>query len=65
MQFAKKGTPINDWYENVVPQDRAVEKLAGDNKLHKATIYTYINSRRDIRVLNGKIFEIKQLGGKS
>lgn len=65
MQFAKKGTPIRDYFNAHSHVKDIVKKFASDNQLTTSAIYTYINSRRDIRVLNGEIFEIKKLGGKS
>lgn len=64
MQFAQKGRSINEWHDSRVLKGVSVKKLAIENNLSTATIYAYINSRRDIRVLNGEIFEIKQLRGK-
>ena len=64
MLFVKRGTPIRQWTMDRAHVDGIVKTLASDNGLTVAAVYNYINSRRDIRVYNGEIFEIKQLRGK-
>ena len=64
MQFANKGKPIREYCNDNALKSERVKKLASDHGLTNAAIYGYIESRRDIRVLNGEIFEIKKLKGK-